>query len=83
MRRSYQSMSDSNYSQAEDYQRRAWHWLRVAGFPEDRYAEALAIAAKDRESMISRSNWNYFLKHVPTTRQPTADQGFRQYLNKE
>lgn len=83
MRRGFQAQDANNVGQAQDYFNRAWSWLRVSGFPEDRYTEAMAIATRDWESIINRSNYEYYMKHVPTYRQGTADKAYVETLKTE
>lgn len=83
MRRGFQAQEQNNVGQAQDYFNRAWSWLRVTGFPEDRYSEAMSIATKDWESLINRSDYSFYQKHVPTYRQPDADKGFVKTLQQQ
>lgn len=73
MRRAFQAQDQKNPEQALDYQKRAWRWLDVTGFPRERYSEAISIATQDHESIINRSNYNFFLgKDVDERRRANA-----------
>jgi hypothetical protein len=64
-RRSYREREKGNVQQADDYQRRAWKWMDVMGVPQDRYAEALAMAAQgEYTSILNRTKEEYYSKHI-------------------
>jgi hypothetical protein len=80
MRRAFQARDNKDYKQADQYESRAYHALRVGGYPQEDYPKALSAAAKDHEDMIIRSSRDFYLKSVPTDRQPAADDAYLRFL---
>ena len=39
--------------------------LITTGYPEEKYSEAIAEAAKNNETLIERLNWDFYLKDIP------------------
>lgn len=58
----------NNPNQAKDYYRRANALLEIGGYPIDKRAQALQIAAKGYRSAINDSDFSFFTKNVPTKR---------------
>ncbi len=80
MRRAFQARDNKDYNQADQYESRAYHALRVSGYPQEDYPKAMSAAAKDYEDMIVRSSRDYYLKNVDTNRQPAADDAYLRFL---
>lgn len=80
MHRAFQAQDDKDYQQSKEYQSRAWHWLRTYGYPEEKYSDAIAIATQDWQTIINRSNYDYYLKDVNEARKPDAQSGFMKWL---
>ncbi len=51
-------LARSEFAQANAY-------LVISGYPEEKYHEAIAEAAKDNETLIERLNWDFYLKDIP------------------
>lgn len=78
--RSYRERDKGNVDQADDYQRRAWTWMRWGDVPSDRFAEALSMAAQgDYKDIINRTKTDYYTKHVSPGRQSNAQSGLDQF----
>lgn len=80
MRRAFQARDAGNYGQADQYESRAYHALRVGGYPQEDYPKAMSAAAKDHEDMIARSSRDFYLKNVPEDRKPAADDAYLRFL---
>jgi hypothetical protein len=39
--------------------------LIAAGYPEEKYPEAISEAAQNNETLIERLNWDFYLKDIP------------------
>lgn len=68
MRRGYQDQKDKNFSSAQDHFKRADALMTVGGFPNERKASVLSMAAKGYESMIDQNDYSYATKNVPESR---------------
>jgi hypothetical protein len=78
--KSYRERDRGNEDQADDYQRRAWAWMRWGGVPPDRYAEALAQAAQGSyKDIINRTKTDFYSRHVSPERQPNALDALEQF----
>lgn len=80
MRRSFQERDRGNYSQADQYESRAIHALRITNYPVENYAKVYSSAAKDYESMIARSSRDFYLKNVPEDRKKAAEDAYLKFL---
>lgn len=80
MRRSFQERDNGNYSQADQYESRAYHSLRLSNYPQELYPQAMSAAAKDHESMIARSSRDYYLKNVPEDRKQAAQDAYLKFI---
>lgn len=67
-RRGIQAAREGNPQQAQDYYKRAFTRLEIAGFPMDKKATAISIATKDYESQIQSQDYDFAFKNVPKTR---------------
>jgi len=68
MRRGYQDSKDQNQKSAADHFRRADTLMEVGGFPIERKASVLSMAAKGSESMIDSNDYQYAFKDSPRSR---------------
>lgn len=82
-RRGLQEMKNGNPTQATEYFNRAFTWLTLGGFPEEKYSEAIVNASKDYESMISRANWDYYTKDVSKFRKGAAQDALVRLLKQQ
>jgi hypothetical protein len=80
MRRGFQAQADKNYDQALDYFKRGNNILRGAGFPEERYKEAFAIAAQGWQSITAHATWDYYTRNVPENRKGIAQEALPRAL---
>jgi len=80
MHRGFRAIQDNNQDQANDYFRRAKTILVRSGYPIEKYGQFISIAAKGNETLINSSNYDYYLRAVPTTRKPQAIPSFLQTL---
>jgi hypothetical protein len=79
-RRAIQAQADNNPNQFQDYMKRAFRQLVRSGYPEEKWSEAVSIATEGYESVINKTNWDYYLKDVPENRKPTARDAFTRWL---
>jgi hypothetical protein len=82
-RRAYDERSKGNAEQADDYMRRAWAWMRWGGVPPDRFAEAIAMSAHGYETVLNRTDREYYTRHVSPDRIQGAISGYDQTLQKK
>jgi hypothetical protein len=68
MQRYYQDQKDHNYASAKDHFRRADTLMEAGGFPSDRKASVLSMAARGYESMIDSGDYKYATQDVPKSR---------------
>ncbi len=54
--------------QGQDFFSRAFAWLKIGGFPENRYGQAITAATKDNENLISRVKWDFYTRDVPASK---------------
>lgn len=68
IRKGNESVRDSNYSQFEDYWKRAWKELDDVNFPQHEYSRVLSEAMKDWEDVVQKGDWEhaYGRKNVPS-----------------
>jgi hypothetical protein len=79
--RSYDAREAGNVQQADDYQRRAWAWMRWGGVPPDRFAEAVAMAAQGTyTSVLNRTKDDFYNKHVSPQNQEAFRTGYQKTL---
>lgn len=65
-RRGMQATADDNPDAAKTYFIQARAILAIADFPDSEIAKAMALAAKNRESLLDREAWDFYLgQHVP------------------
>lgn len=69
-----------NPEQAKEYFKNAFAILRIAGYPEEKIPAATAIAAQGYESMINRTNWDYYTKDVSEYRKKAAAEALKTVL---
>lgn len=69
MRRGLESQYNKDYSQAQDYFKRAMVYLEATGYPREKLGQAFSLAFKDREPLIERSIWDFGTKNVPEDKQ--------------
>ena len=81
--RSYDERSKGNVEQADDYMRRAWTWMRWGGVPPDRFAEAISMSAHGYETVLNRTDREYYTRHVSPERIQGAIRGYDQTLQKQ
>jgi len=63
---------------AKQFFTRAFVHLHLAGYPEERFGRAIAIASENHETMVERINWDYYFKHAPKDK---FQQRMNQYIN--
>jgi len=61
-----QALKDNNTTQAQDYLKTARATLVVTGYPLEKYSSLISRAAKGNETLISRLDFSYHLRNVPT-----------------
>jgi len=71
---------ETNPEQARDYFIRAFSYLEVGGFPEEKRAMAISVAVQGKESLIDRINWNFYLENVPDAQKQTRRDAYKKIL---
>jgi hypothetical protein len=71
---------ENNPEQAKDYFTRAFTYLEVGGFPEEKRAMALSLASQGKESLIDRVNWNFYLENVPDAQKQSRREAYKKIL---
>ena len=58
-------VQNDNPQQAQKYFTRAFAFLNVGGFPEEKRAQLISKAAQDHQSLIESMNWNFYVQNAP------------------
>lgn len=58
-------LRDEDPNQKKAWMDRAFTWLKIGGYPEHRYGQAIAKAVEDNENLIKKTDWNWATKDVP------------------
>lgn len=58
-------MREEDPNQKQNWMGRAFTWLKIGGYPENRYGQAISKAVQDNENLIQRTDWNWATKDVP------------------
>lgn len=64
LRRAIRVQNDSP-QQAQKYITRAFAFLNVGGFPEEKRAQLIAKASQDYQSLIESMNWRFYVTNTP------------------
>ena len=73
-----------NPEQGKQYMIRAFTWLRVLDYPENKWGSAMTLATKDMDkTLIKRLNESFFLKNIPAKYLPERIKGWTNTLKQE
>lgn len=64
-RRGVIAQKDDNPELAKKFFTRAARWLDIGGYPEDRINNIIGKAVNDNESVLSKVNFDYYIKKAP------------------
>lgn len=65
MQRGMQAFKDGDPTNGEKFFKRAAWGLELYGYPNHKYGDAIAIAAKGFEAMINQTDYNAYIQHPP------------------
>lgn len=74
---------ENNQVQARKFFTRAFAYLHVGGYPEEDFHKAIAIAAKDYESVVERMNWDFYMKNIPNAKKQDKEEAYRRFLQRQ
>lgn len=82
-RRGIREFDKNNPEQGHDYWKRAFTYLRITGYPEEKWPSAIAIATEGDESMVQRIKLDYYLKNVPENRKDIGWEAMQKYMKSQ
>lgn len=83
MHRAFIARRDGNEEQAQDFERRARVWLEVSGYPVHKRSAAAATAGRDWESLVKRSERQYYMEKVPAGKEGPRQETYTNILRME
>ena len=64
--------------QARKYFTRAFAYLTLSDYPQEKYSSAISMAVKGKESLVERVNWDYYLgDNVPQSKKDAFMDAFK------
>lgn len=66
--RALDAMESNNPQQAEVFFKNAKAWFVIGDYPIEKRGSAIAIASQNKESLIDRLDWDYFMKDLPPSK---------------
>ncbi len=78
MNRGFMSQHANNPQQAEKFFTRAMGWIISADVDMDELSKWLARAGKGNESLINRTNWEYYIRTAPASKKQELLKAFEQ-----
>lgn len=79
-RRAQLALKDNNQEQHLDYMKRAFNYLRITGYPQDKYDKAISIAANGYETMIERLDYSFYFDTAPDAVKKIRQEAYRKIL---
>lgn len=62
------SLRSDNENEQKSFMERAFTWLKIGGYPENRYGQAISSAVQDNTSLVDRARFDWATKDVPATK---------------
>jgi hypothetical protein len=59
-------VAEKTPDQAQKFYRRAFTYLVVSGYPEEKIPGAISLAVKDYEDLVSRIDERFYIRNAPT-----------------
>jgi hypothetical protein len=67
----------------KEYMERSFRYLRAAGMPEHRLRQAVALASQNQGTLISRIQWDYYMKNVKPEDRAAKTEAFKKVIKQE
>lgn len=80
-RRFLKNSETDNDSEAQRNLTRARAFLKIGGYPEDKYKDVIQMAIRDNKSLVDRIDLQFYMDHAPDAVKKVRREAFRTKLN--